>query len=92
MKLSKLCEKAYLRWINQETWSSSHPKDKERFHCFVQAYTQYGRKQVSGYSIQLDIINRYQGKLEDSYLKQKSEYYGWLFEELVDYRDYLKKN
>lgn len=91
LKLSPLCGKIYLIWIESDTWHTSHPRDKNRFYDFVRLYASYARKEISGDSIKRDILERYDGKFEPNHLNKKADYYATLFDELTEYISYTKR-
>lgn len=91
MKLSPICQKAYERWIDVETWHTSHPLDKRRFYGFVNAYLQYARKEIGEENLRRDIVNRYAGNLEANFLETKAKYYAYLFGELVQFTRATKR-
>lgn len=91
MKLSPICEKSYLKWINNPNWHSEHDLDRKRFYSFISAYKQYSRKEISAYELKQDIFQRYAGKIEHDYLEGKAKKYSELFSEILDFLAMTKR-
>lgn len=84
MKLSPECQKAYERWIGNDTWRSTGPQDKRRFYDFVNAFLRYSRsREMVGDDLTRDIISRYEAKLDSKVLREEAEHYTELFCEIV---------
>jgi hypothetical protein len=83
MKLSPLCEKAYLHWISVDTWHTSHPLDKSRFYNFVSICLQHSRSVIQASDLKSDILEKYRGKLDPMLLDREAETYSLLFVEII---------
>lgn len=88
---SPLVDKAFQKWIANDTWRTGHPSDDERFYRFVWAVISFSRRHVSESDLQNLIMAKWRGKLEDEYLQYKAIYYSGLYASLLEFVKIRKK-